>query len=175
MGLYLADWFYQNGRSVEVDGFIYSDSAVELIYNLSNPVTAPLGVAVYQEIQAGDRRFELESKLIAQKNFGRWVVAYNATLEAEWEGRDLEERNGEFQESLGASYELNPRFLTGAEVVHEIAFPEWKTAERSFFFAGPNVSVRAGKWWATVTALAQVTRAGDEPDFQVRTIFGYTF
>ncbi len=174
-GIYLADWFYEDGNSVEEEGFKYSNSAIELIYNLTNPAADPLGLALYGEFKAGDRLIELESKLIAQKNFGALVLAYNATLEAVWEGKDLEEREGEFQQSLGASYEFNPRISVGAEFLHEIEIPEWREAGRSFIFGGPNISVRSGHWWTTVTALAQLTRAGGEPDFQLRTIVGYTF
>ncbi|MEP6937752.1 MAG: hypothetical protein ABI871_06755 [Chthoniobacterales bacterium] len=175
LAVYLADWFYEDGHSVENEGFAYADSALELIYNLSSPAADLLGVAIYGEIKAGYRTFELESKLIAQKDIGPLVLAYNATLEATWEGEDLEEKDGEIQQSLGASYEITPHLLAGVELLHEIAIPEWREAERGFFFAGPNVSVRGGKWWATATALAQLTRAGDEPNFQLRTIVGYEF
>ncbi|MEP6698622.1 MAG: DUF6662 family protein [Verrucomicrobiota bacterium] len=168
MALYLADWNYQRG-------FSYTGSALEIIYNFTNPVADPLGFSIYEEIQIGNRRVASESKLLAQKNFGRWVAAYNLTLETEWEGQDLAERNGEWQQSLGVSYEITPRLLFGIECLHEMAFPDWAKAERGKFFAGPNVSVRSGKYWATLTALAQVTRAGDEPDFQLRTIFGFSF
>lgn len=173
--VYLADWNYQRGHSIGNPGFIYTGSALELIYNLTNPVADPIGLAIYQEIQAGDRRFESESKLLAQKNFDRLILAYNLTLDAAWAGENLEQRAGEMQQSLGLSYEINPRFLFGAECLHEVALPDWSTAERRKFFAGPNVSVRVGKYWGTVTALAQLTRAGDEPDFQLRAIFGFSF
>jgi len=72
-------------------------------------------------------------------------------------------------------YEINPHLLFGAEALHEGAFPDWSQAEPGKFFAGPNVSIRAGKYWGTINALAQITRAGDEPDFQLRTIFGFSF
>ena len=173
--VYLADWNYHRGISAGERGFTLTGSALELIYNFTNPVADPIGLAVYQEFQGGYHRFESESKLLAQKNFGRVVVAYNATLDAEWEGEGLAERRGEFQQSLGLSYEINPRLLVGAEFVHDIAFPDWSKTERGKFFAGPNVSIRHGTWWVTLTALGQVTRAGDEPDFQVRTIFGFSF
>jgi hypothetical protein len=173
--IYLADWNYHRGRSAGERGFTLSGPALEFIYNFTNPVADPIGLAAYQEFQVGYRRFETESKLLAQKNFGRFVVAYNATLEAAWEGEGLEERRGEFQQSLGLSYEISPRLLLGAEFLHEVAFPDWSEAERGKFFAGPNLSIRQGAWWATLTALAQVTRAGDEPDLQLRTIFGFSF
>lgn len=173
--VYLADWNYHRGRSAGEPGFTLDGSALELIYNLTNPVADPVGLAVYQEFQGGYRRFESESKLLAQKNFGKLIVAYNATLEAEWEGEGLGEREGEFQQSLGLSYEINPHLLFGAEFVHEIGFPGWSETEPGRFFAGPNISIRRRTWWATTTALAQITRDREEPDLQVRTVFGFSF
>src|SRR3982074_3600814 len=97
--VYVADWNYHHGLSAGERGFTLSGSALELIYNLTNPVSDPIGLAVYQEFQGGYRRFASESKLLAQKNLGRFVIAYNATLEAKWEGEGLAERQGEFQQS----------------------------------------------------------------------------
>jgi len=37
---------------------------------------------------------------------------------------------------------------------------------------GPNVSYRRQNWFVTMTALTQATDTKDEPDFQLRTIFG---
>jgi hypothetical protein len=171
VSVYLADWFYQSDR--EYSGFAYSDSAIELIYNLTNPVVDPLGLSIYGEIKAGDRLVELESKLIAQRNFGPLILAYNATLEAVWEGKELEEREGEFAQAVGASYEISPRISAGIELLHEFVFPEWHDKEKiRNLFVGPNVSYRRGNWFVTVTALAQATNTDDEPDLQVRTIFG---
>jgi hypothetical protein len=173
LSLYVADWLYQTGFDDRASGFVYSATAVEAIYNLTNPVIDPVGISVYQEVKVGDRLVESESKFIAQKNFGPLILAYNATLEAAWEGSNLEEEEGEFQQALGASYELSPRYSVGLEMLHELIFPAWRGSdETQNFFVGPNLSVRSGRWFATVTALAQVTRTADEADFQVRSIFG---
>ena len=107
VSVYLADWFYESNK--EHSGFTYSDSAIELIYNLTNPVDDPIGLSIYGEIKAGDRLVELESKLIAQKNLGPLIFAYNATIEAVWEEKELESREGEFSQAVGASYEISPR------------------------------------------------------------------
>jgi hypothetical protein len=169
--VYLADWLYQNDR--EHSGVAYSDTAIELIYNLTNPVVDPLGLSIYGELKGGDRLIELESKLIAQKNFGPLILAYNATLESVWEGNDLGEREGEFNQALGASYEISPRISLGLELLHEFVFPEWRDeAKTRNFFVGPNFSYRRQNWFVTLTALAQVTNTENEPDFQLRTIFG---
>ena len=128
---------------------------------------------MYAELRAGDRLLELESKLIAQKNLGPLILAYNATLESVWEGRDLAKREGEFSQALGASYEISPRISIGLELLHEFVFPEWRDDDKiRNLFVGPNVSYRRGNWFVTVTALAQATDTEDEADFQLRTIFG---
>jgi hypothetical protein len=168
LGIYPVDWGHDH------DGFRYNGGAIELIYNLSNPVIDPVGVSLYQEISVARRHFESESKLIAQKNFGRWILDYNATLEAEWESKGLEEQSGELQQALGASYEISPRLSVGVEFLHEFIFPDWRD-EITNVFVGPNISYRQQSWFVTVTALAQATDTSDEPDFQLRTIFGIGF
>lgn len=173
LSVYVADWNY---HSPEQSGFTLSDAAVEAIYNLSNPVIDPVGLSIYQEVRAGDRLVEWESKLIAQKNYGRWIFAYNATLEAVWEGDDLDEREGEFSQALGASYEISPRLSVGVELLHEFVFPDWKDDETiRNVFVGPNVSYRRGNWFVTTSVLAQATDTSGEPGFQWRTIFGVGF
>ena len=111
--IYFVDWSYARDR--KQSGFNYSDSAIELIYNLTNPVIDPVGLSVYEEISGGRQHLELESKLIAQKNFGPLVLDYNLTLEAEWEEQGLQEHQGELQQAFGASYELSPRISVSLE------------------------------------------------------------
>ena len=169
--VYLANWDYT--RSSDNRGVHYQSSALELIYNLTNPVAAPIGISLYQEIGAGRRKFESETKLIVQKNFGPLILAYNLVLEAEWEEQGLHEDTGEVQQALGASYEISPRMSMGAEILHEIVLPGWRgSAAENNFFIGPNVSYRGDGWFAIVTALAQTTRTRGEADCQVRLIFG---
>ncbi len=169
--IYFADWGYShepNDSSVD-----YSDAALELIYNFTNPVLDPVGLSFYQELRLGSELIEWESKLIAQKNFGPLILLYNATLEAVWEGKDREEHEGEFTQSVGASYELSKRWSVGVELVHEFVLPDWKDDEKiRNVFVGPNVSYRHGNWFTTVSVLAQATDTPDEADFQVRAIFG---
>ena len=169
--LYLADWSYS--RAPRGSGLDFSDAAVEFIYNFTNPATDPIGLSAYQELRAGDRLIEWESRLIAQKNFGRLIFAYNATLEATWQGSDLNRQAGEFQQAFGTSFEISPRLSVGIELLHEFAFPEWNSDRRTAnFFAGPDISYRRQTWFVTVAALAQGTDTPDEPDFQVRAILG---
>jgi len=172
--IYFADWSYSRIRNVSDTAF--SDVAVELIYNLTNPVLDPVGISLYQEYRGGNQFFEWESKLIGQKNFGPVILAYNATLESVWSGEGLSEHQGEFQQALGVSYEISARMSVGLELVHELVFPEWSNAEGiRNLFVGPNLSYRRHNWFVTLTGLAQATNTTDEPDFQLRTIFGIGF
>lgn len=170
LAVYLADWSYS-----QADGAAYEHSGVEAIYNLTNPTTDFLGSAVYLEVVGGDGVAEVEGKLLLQKNLGPLVVAYNLVLEGEWEGKNLDERAGEFAQTLGVSYELNPHFSVGVEAFHEIPLPDWKSSEDSIVFAGPNASVRFGRFFVTAACLAQLTDVACEPDWENRMIVGFDF
>ena len=176
IGLYLADWSLADTRTETRAR--YQNSGVEVIYNLTNPTTDFLGSALYGEVLVGDHSVELEGKLLLQKNFGPVTFVYNAILEAGWEGaslNQLDERRGEFAQTLGMSYQVNPHCNVGAELLHEIDLPDWHAAGKSIVFAGPNVSVRAGRWFATLAGLFRVSHQADEPDVQTRLIFGVDF
>ena len=176
VGLYFADWRYQDGRSVEHDKAEYKNSAVEFIYNLSDPVTDSIGSALYGEIKLGDQLFELEGKLLLQKNIGKWVFAYNLIMEAEWEHDRYADDKGEFGQTFGISYEVTPEFLVGVEATHEVEFDDWEHTGPSVFYLGPNMSYRTkDSWWITITPMFQLTDIEDEPEFQTRFLFGFFF
>lgn len=149
--------------------------AIEGIYNLSNPNTHWLGASLYGEIKGWDEFLELESKLLLQKNFGKLTVVYNAILEAEWEEAGLEEQKGELGQTLGVVYQFDPRFSAGIEALHEVALPDWSDTDPSVLYVGPSASVSIGKTFLTLAGLWQVTGESSEPDFQLRTIFGFHF
>lgn len=174
LGFYLADWTYND--SDEQKHLRYTHSAIEALYSISNPTTDFIGSAVYLEVAAAKSLLEIEGKLLLQKNFGPLIVAYNAIIEGEWEGVHLsDERKGEFAQTLGVSYALNHHFSIGAELLHEIELPDWESAEDSIVFAGPNVSVQSGRFFATAACLFQLTDIAGEPDVQTRLILGFSF
>ena len=175
MAIYLADWRYQDGESVSNNRAQYRDTAFEFIYNLTSPVADPIGLALYGEVKIGDELFELEGKIILQKDMGPWTVAYNATIEAEWEGNDYEEDKGEFAQTVGVSYQFSPRLSAGVELLHEVEFDDWEETGRNIMYVGPNVSYRRKGWFVTVTPLFQVSDIDGEADYVTRMIFGMHF
>jgi hypothetical protein len=174
LALYVADWQY-NEDDEEGHSARYSGSGLEVIYNLTNPNTDFLGSALYGEVIVGEDLVELEGKILLEKRFGNLDFVYNAVLEAEWEGNGLDEKTGEFQQTLGISYDITKSFSLGVEAVHEIEMPEWEEAESGRFFVGPNVSFRSGRFYGTLAWLWQTTHVEDEPDFQPRLIVGFNF
>lgn len=172
VALYLADWRYQTGRSVEEE-FDYRDTALEWLYKVTDPTMDPVGLAFYQETKLGDELFELEGKVILHKNIDRFAVAYNATLEAEWESKDYDEDKGIFEQTLGASYQIDPSFLVGVEALNEVEFDNWSEQGDAVVYVGPNASYRGSRWWVTLTPLMQVTGIDEEPDFQTRILIGF--
>lgn len=169
LGFYLVDWRYYENEGAE-----YHDTAIEAIYNLTNPNTDFIGSSVYGEVKFAHEFLELESKLILQKNWGPVSLVYNATIEAEWEGDNLDERTGELAHSLGLSYMVSPQFAVGTELLTEVEFEDWGSAGEHALYLGPNASVRFERHWLTAAALWELTSTG-EPDFQLRAIWGIHF
>jgi len=172
LALYAADWSVTDSVSN------YQGTGLEGIYQLADPKTSFLGSALYGEVKLGDEQFELETKAIVQKNIGAVILAYNATLEAEWEGDNLgtlNERYGKLEQSAGASYKFSPNFKAGGEFLQRWYLADWSVPTQSVVYAGPNVAVEYGRYFATVTAMIQATAISGQPDLQLRTIFGVEF
>ena len=140
----------------------------------------PVGVGLYNEVRVGEGSLEFEQKLLVQKDVGKWVFLWNLFVETEIEGafRDDEENEieGVLGNSFGVSYAVAPGWFFGAEGVVESVFEDWSEYEHTTAYAGPVLSYQANEhWWATVTPVYQLTDTEDEPDFQLRLIFGLMF
>jgi hypothetical protein len=136
----------------------------EVIYQVLHPVRDPLGLALYFEATAGDHEYELEGKILLQKNLmdNDLVLVANLNVEFEWEGEHGEwERESAFEVYLGASYRIGPRWRAGIELLNENGYEhhlifdtsEW---EGTAFYAGPVIHYAGEGWWATLEYLRQL-------------------
>lgn len=178
---YVSDWSYENlagpGKAT------WDAIGGEFQYTLSDPTIDPIGSAIYGEFKYGPEIFALEGKFILHKNIGPLSIVYNAILEAEWEGENRDEEVGVIENTLGVSYQFNPKFFVGLEATHEVEFEEWKDAGANAVYVGPNLSFRtsgmslpsSGSFFATAAMLFQASSIDDEPDAQVRLIMGKFF
>jgi hypothetical protein len=186
---------FKNTHSAGVTGradessFGFEGISTELKYQLLNPNTKPIGVLLYGEATYNGDEFELEQKLVLQKNFGeKWVTAFNVTLEEEWAftPTDTEEELA-LELTAGIAYKLNSHWSVGVEGRnHRVFAPGFDFSRRvaDAWFVGPNVHYARGKWWGTLTVLPQVhgspdTRNGLELEehekIEVRLIAGLNF
>ena len=88
--------------------------------------------------------------------------------------RILERGSESFSRRSARAIKSNRNFSSGRKSCTRSS-SRVEEAEDSVIFAGPNVSVRAGNWWVTATGLVELTNSPSEPNFQLRTIVGYTF
>jgi len=136
---------------------------------LSSPTANAIGSALYGEVTLSPQEYELEVKVILDKQFSHFVTALNIVGELELESETVIEtdENGfvlkkelEVEEILeldyGLAWQITPHFSFGAEVRNhnEIKHGEW---EHSALFAGPAFSFKQDKWWLAATVLPQIT------------------
>ena len=167
--------------------FSFKGVSGELKYQVLNPNTAPVGIALYFEPTYNGNEQELEYKLIFSKNIGdKWVLAANATFEQEWEKEDgLTEKESVLEFTLGAAYRFTPNWSVGIEGRYHSVYEGSALNEHlgTGWFLGPNIHYGTAKWWATLTILPQIS--GDPSDgginttehqiYEARLIFGINF
>jgi hypothetical protein len=173
MAVYVADWRYKKTSSGERTSF--RDVALEGIYQLQAPNPDQLGVALYGEIKYGSEFLELEAKILLEAEFDQVNVIYNFTLEAEWEGQDLQEDKGKIINSIALTYQPKPSFTLGLQAILETPIPDWEDFGDEVLSIGPSVSWQSGSWWCCVSPIFQVTNVDSAPDLQVRFLFGIDF
>lgn len=138
--------------------------STEWKYKLSDPVADAVGSALYLEGSFGPQEVEIEAKLIFDKRWGNFLLAFNAVgeLELELERQETEEEIV-VEGDLGLAYLVGQHFSFGVEVRSHNEFKEGKL-EHGAIFAGPVMSYAQDKWWMALSALPQVVGFGEGAD-----------
>lgn len=154
---------------------------------VSSPYKHPVGVALYLEpvwkridkvSGERNREFEVEAKLILQKNFleDRLIWVTNFTAEQEFE-REKEELPGggveiehetelSLEATTGLSYRVAPNWFLGAEGRYHSEYPDFPDTfhrEHHAWFAGPTIHYGGKRWWFTATYLPQIAGGPNAP------------
>jgi hypothetical protein len=155
----------------DVNRFSFNGVSAELKYQLLNPYKDAFGFAVYFEPGfkrisgvSGEREdeFELETKLILQKNFldHRLITALNYTIEPEFEREPGEswETGLRMEGALGASYKMAGNWWIGAEARLDTEFEDADLNESEFvrLGIGPTIHYSGDKFFATLAVMPQV-------------------
>lgn len=137
--------------------FLADGVSNEWKFKLMDNVTDDFGLGLYVENGFKPDEYELETKVILDKQMGEWLWTFNLTNEPEFHYID---RTGGFSviPSLGIGYFLAPeRFLVGVEAQNLNFWHDTsKPTTLSILSAGPVLSYTAPDWWATVTFLPQL-------------------
>ena len=147
--------------------------STELVYRAISPYKNKhgWGLAFYIEpeyafhdlhngLKYGPGTFGLETRVIVQKNFAddRVVLAYNLVLEAEsirFSGRPDTNSELDWNNELGATYRVAPKFFVGAEFRNHNEYGNFTKHEQSGHWAGPAVHYAGQHAWATLGYLRQ--------------------
>ncbi|HQR96960.1 hypothetical protein D9M73_59810 [compost metagenome] len=143
----------------------------ENVYQISNPLVDPIGLALYVEPTWGPRNKELEFKLILQKNFFDdrliWATNLVTALENNKRGSRVEKAT-EVDFLTGLSYRFTNNWSAGFEARNHREFTGYGygVANHSAWFLGPNLHYATKNWWVTVAWRQQLPLASGFQDDQ---------
>jgi hypothetical protein len=138
-------------------------------YKVLDRIDDPLGFALYGEATISSNEFELEPKIIFDKQFDDFIIAANVGAEFEYglgvqdgEVKSTTEKKMEFD--LGLAYIIHKDFSIGLEArYHSVTLPisEIPVGEENLpftaLFAGPTLSYHGETWWTVLTVMPQLT------------------
>ncbi len=115
--------------------------------------SAPLGLAVNVAASVGPDHGRLEARAVADRSFGRLLLAFNALASGSF-GTDATPTR--FEESLGLVYQLPTRVGLGLEVRNRHALDPHAHFTGDALYLGPTLSLRRKRVWAATSLLMQV-------------------
>jgi hypothetical protein len=164
------DDHFNKARLVGVSG--------EAIYRILSPYTDVFGLALYTEPTVGKNFFEVENKIIVQKNFldDLLTVAFNFTYAPEFRNLlDPADPTGtatSWQEetdinyALAVSYRFIENWSAGFEFVNEHEYNGFvfNHESNSGYYLGPTLHYGGERFFVTMTALWQMPWASAHSD-----------
>lgn len=148
----------------------------EAIYRITSPYKHRIGFAIYAEPTIGAGFYEMETRLIFQKNFkdDRLILAGNLTYAPEWRRlpTDADPSKKSIQEETdinmdaGISYRFARNWSAGFEFLNEREFNSYNFTHESNsgFFVGPTVHYGGKHFFVTGTFVEQMPWAGPHVD-----------
>ena len=141
--------------------FSFQGISGELKYRVLNPNSDPVGLALYFEPTYSGQATELEYKLIVSKYIGEnWLLAANVTMEQEWtREQGVSKTESVLEYTFGVAYRFTPNWSAGIEARRHTVYEgsSFNTQAGSAWFLGPNIHYGTAGWWATFTALPQIS------------------
>ncbi len=129
-------------------------------YKVMDRVADAFGLSLYGEGTIGTDKFELESKIIVDKQIQQFLFAADITGEIESSsdisnGTEIITKELKLKPGFGLAYVHDQGFGAGLEVRNDNIFVSG-TLKHSSLFAGPTVSYSTEEIWFTLTVLPQI-------------------
>ncbi len=129
-------------------------------YKILDRVADPIGFAVYGEGTLGTDKYEIEGKLIFDKQIKNILIAFDIVGELESEsdvvtGNEIVSEEIKLMSDFGIAYVFTNGFGTGVELRNENIFIDG-SVKHSSLFGGLTFSYSTEAWWATLSFLPQI-------------------
>ncbi len=174
-------------KSLETENEISFSNEWKL--KLLDPVANPIGLALYGEYGIGSNEYELEGKLIVDKQINSFAIAANGIYEAEFKpgyenNEKLWEKETKMDFNLALAYSFSSKFHLTMENAYRNVLEEGNLLH-SALYSGLGISVTQENYWINFTVLPQIKSFKGETNnslnlnefekVQFRLLFSYAF
>jgi len=162
--------FAQGGPQPNPEPFHFDSWRLEMRYRLAEKNEWPVDVMLYGELERPadfNEPFEVEEKLILEKDFGRLALVANLVGEQHLLRADL---GRTWEVDFGVRYEVLPQLRVAAEfwTTHEFVGPD---VSRNYYL-GPSVSVATSKLWLQF-GVGFGLDPGQDQQMLIRSVLGF--
>ena len=174
-------------KSLETENEISFSNEWKL--KLMDPVANRFGMALYAEYEIGSKEYDLESKLIIDKQINNFTIACNAVYEFEIQAgiennQKTWTKENKADLNLAFAYTFSPYFHLTLENAFQNVFSGTELMH-SALYTGPGFSYTQENFWINFTVLPQIISFKGETDnslnlnefekVQFRLMFSYAF
>jgi len=143
--------------------FSWGGFSNEWKWKLRDPVSDPVGIALYSELTYKTDGFDLEPKILFDKSFGNFLCAANFITEFEFASNSDETHLNEIAPDLvfGGSYQFSKSAFAGLEIRNHNAIVRNEADDQmeykfSSLYAGPVINYSTPEWWVTLSIMPQL-------------------
>ncbi len=149
--------FADQGNGPKLAGPVLDGISNEWKFKLMDSSADSFGLGLYLEPEFEPDEFELEAKIIVDKNMGSWLWTFNLLASPTFDYTDTNE-SFLLRPSLGVGCSLSNSVFIGFEAMDENFFDNQPM--RSVLSLGPCVQYSGKNWWAELCFLPQITNIG---------------
>lgn len=178
-------WYFvlRQGATAQTPFLRFQGVKQRLRLRLAEEGQWPVDVGLYLEAGQFHDEIELEEKLLLSRRFGPVQAVVNLWVEQEYYFQE-EQTKFVFHPTAGASYEISPRLMVGAEYWVQGRFDRRDPGEEmepggTRHYAGPTLLMQSGEYFLSIGAYTRLDRLAsaievDDPfgRFWLRTLIG---